>query len=226
MNYHIENIEVKQARNQSEYIALTLVNADDEWDEPFVVPIWNERQIARYKALLASPEVAGNIDRIPEEKRTFKYGFWEKCQLPQPMNRMWSQTMTIKYADGSTKTVQEGDIVCDKRGVPVLYTEFMVFTKKTVDNNTGEMTYANGWSFSERSSQMIARQFTLPQTVANVAPQTVVQAEGAPTVAQPTIQQPTSVPQGAPAQPVAQPVVAQPNVAQPGTAQPGAIPTV
>ena len=212
MNYYIENIEIKKAKNQSEYIALTLVNAEDEWDEPFVVPVWNQRQIDRYKALLASPAVNGDISKLPEEKRTFKYGFWEKCTLPKPMNRVWSQNMTIKYADGTTKEVHEGDLVCDKRGVPVLYTEFMVFTKKTIDNNTGEMDYANGWSFSERSAQMIARQFTLPQeNTPAVVPQAVAQAAAAP---QPTVQQPQAV-----AQPAPQPQ----GVQQP---MPGAVPAI
>ena len=68
MNYYIDNIEIKTAKNQSKYVALTLVNADDEWDEPFVVPVWNETQIKRYEALLASPEVNGNINNIPQNQ--------------------------------------------------------------------------------------------------------------------------------------------------------------
>lgn len=220
MNYYIDNIEIKTAKNQSEYVALTLVNADDEWDEPFVVPVWNETQIKRYKALLASPEVNGDVNKIPQEKRIFKYGFWETCKLPMPMNRIWSQDMVIKYADGTQKPVKAGEIVTDRAGHPTVYTEFMVFVKKTLDNNTNELRYANGWSFAERSAQMIARQFTTIQPTAGMPPQEAIQGAGAPQPQQQaTIQQPGTV-QG----PQAQQAQAQP-APQPGAVpQPGAIP--
>lgn len=232
MNYYIDNIEIKTAKNQSEYVALTLVNADDEWDEPFVVPVWNETQIKRYKALLASPEVNGDVNKIPQEKRIFKYGFWEACKLPMPMHRIWSQDMVIKYADGSQKPVKAGDIVTDRAGHPAVYTEFMVFVKKTLDNNTNELRYANGWSYSERSAQMIARQFTTIQPTAGIPPQEAVQGAGAPQAQQQaTIQQPGTVQsaqaQQAQAQPAPQPgAVPQPGVVQAGAPQAGGAPMI
>lgn len=232
MDYRIENIEIKTAKNQSEYVALTLVNADDEWDEPFTVPVWNDIQIKRYKALLASPEVNGDVNKIPEEKRVFKYGFWETYKLPMPMNRIWSQNMTIKYADNTMKEVHAGEIVTDRAGHPVVYTEFMVFVKKTLDNNTGELRYANGWSFAERSAQMIARQFTTIQPTASMPPQEIIQPAGAPQ-AQPqaTIQQPVTVQtaqvQPAQAQPAPQPgAVPQPGVIPAGAPQAGGAPMI
>lgn len=200
MDYKIENIEIKTAKNQSEYVSLTLVNAEDEWDEPFSVPVWNDIQIKRYKALLASPEVMGDVNKIPESKRIFKYGFWEHVQLPEPMFRLWNQDVeSTKMVNGvATKIIhKEGTPILDRNGNPVVYTDFMVFTKKTLDNNTQELTYAKGWSLTERANQMIAHQFTRATT----APQASAQIpEGPAPVAQQAPIQPAPV-QPAPVQP-------------------------
>lgn len=212
MDYKIENIEIKTAKNSSEYVLLTLVNADDEWDEPFNVPVWNDIQIARYKALLASPEVMGDVNKIPENRKLFKYGFWEEVELPEPMYRLWGSTVTsTRIVNGQPvqETHEEGTPVCDRLGNPVLYTKFMVFTKKTFDNNLQQLVPAKGWGLVERANQMIARQFSRP-TASQVNVQQTAQVQVAPQA------QPTVAPQPA-QQPAPQ---AQPQQAQapaPGT---------
>lgn len=140
--------------------------------------------------------------------------------------------MTIKYADGTSKQVKAGEIVTDRAGHPTVYTEFMVFVKKTLDNNTQELRYANGWSFAERSAQMIARQFTTIQPTAGIPPQEAIQSAGAPQPQpQATIQQPQTVQgpqaQQAQAQPAPQPgAVPQPGVIPAGAPQAGGAPMI
>ena len=205
MDYRTESIVIKTASNNTEYVELTLVNPNDEWDEPFVVPVWNERQVARYKQLLASPEVMNDVTKIPLEKRTFKYGFWEEFQLPKPMYRLWSKDMVTTRADGTKTEHKAGSIVMDRNGKPVIYTTIMVFTKKILDSNTNELRYANGWSLAERANQMISRQFTTA-TEGVATPDVVEPAPAAPAapVAPAAIAQPTPQPAPVPQQ-VAQP---------------------
>lgn len=204
-NYKIIALEIKEAKNQSEYLRLTLIDVEDDWSDPFVVPVWNEHQVARWKNLLASPEIMGDINKIPAERLMFNYGARRVKKLPQPMMRLWSQDIESKRADGTTEVHKAGTPILDKMGNPVLYDSIEVFYKLKKSAVTGALEEAEGWGFTERFNQIMARQYALPTT-------------GSADV---TIPEGVVTPQ-APQAPVA-PVVQQAPIT-PGVVQPGVVP--
>lgn len=161
MKYNLEDIKLRKVADGkpnagSLFIQATVVNPDDEYEEPGTMTTFNERLVKKFSELLV-PSVAGGTDQfgrqiwnpsqlkdankpIPENLLVFTGGQFE--QVPTPGGVPY-----VRLKDGSDEPATN-----PKNGQYYIVNSIMVLTKKTVDNETGERRYAKGWSPQEQAS--------------------------------------------------------------------------
>lgn len=161
MKYNLEDIKLRKVAEGkpnagSLFIQATVVNPDDEYEEPGTMTTFNERLVKKFSELLV-PSVAGGTDQfgrqiwnpsqlkdaskpIPENLLVFTGGQFE--QVPSPGGVPY-----VRLKDGSDEPATN-----PKNGQYYIVNSIMVLTKKTTDNETGERRYAKGWSPQEQAS--------------------------------------------------------------------------
>lgn len=178
------------------------MNVNDPFDKPSSTIIFDKAIVDMYKDALAQAQ--NNIANLPEVLRYFSHAFNVTINLPKPMFRRWGR----KFVDNTGRAHEPNDLVCDKLGNPKIYDKFRILCKKTLDDETGELDWAEGWDPVSRANAYISSFFV-------EATQSSTQKVEPPVLNAPVdvVQQP--VQQQQVVQPVAQPVIQQQPVAQP-----------
>lgn len=160
MKYILEDIKLRKVaegkRNAgSLFIQATVVNPDDEWDEPGSMTTFNERVVKKFAQYLQLS--------VQEGTDNFGQPAW-KPSLPLDANKPIPDNMLIMThaqfeevpSPGGIEMVRINDDgtprVNPKNGQYYRRTSIIVLTKKVVDNETGEIRYARGWSPTEQAS--------------------------------------------------------------------------
>lgn len=152
MKYNLTDIKLRKVadgkRNAgSLFIQATVVNPDDEWDEDGLLTTFNPRLVKTFSEYLALAVKADQPDQfgrevfkpsvlldaskpIPERLLTFTHARFEEFVFP-------GGERVALDADGNPRHNEAGQLIT-RSSVRVL-------TKKSVDNETGELGYANGW---------------------------------------------------------------------------------
>lgn len=161
MKYNLEDIKLRKVAEGkpnagSLFIQATVVNPDDEYEEPGSMTTFNERLVKKFAELLV-PSLPGPMDSfgrqtwlpsqlkdatkpIPENLLVFTGGQFE--QVPSPGGVPY-----VRLKDGSDEPATN-----PKNGQFYIVNSIMVLTKKTIDNETGDRRYAKGWSPQEQAS--------------------------------------------------------------------------
>ena len=161
MKYNLEDIKLRKVAEGKQnagtlFLQATVVNPDDEWDEPGTLTTFNERLVAKFAEYLV-PSLPGNQDQfgrqtwqpsqlkdankpIPENLLVMTHAQFEEVQSPGGIDM-------VRLKDGSNEPM-----VNPKNGQYYRRNSILVLTKKVVDNETGEVRYAKGWSPAEQAS--------------------------------------------------------------------------
>jgi len=161
MKYNLEDIKLRKVAEGKQnagtlFLQATVVNPDDEWDEPGSLTTFNERLVAKFAEFLV-PALPGNVDQfgrqtwqksqlkdankpIPENLLVMTHAQFEEVQSPGGIDM-------VRLKDGSNEPM-----VNPKNGQYYRRNSILVLTKKVVDNETGEVRYAKGWSPAEQAS--------------------------------------------------------------------------
>jgi hypothetical protein len=151
MKYILENIALRKVaegkRNAgSLFIQADAVNPDDIFDEGGRVTIFNERLCNKYAEYL-TVAVQNGTDRFGREvwKSTLKDA---NKPIPESMTVMTHAKFEQYVFPGGPKIALDSNgepIINQKTNEPVMRSAIYVFTKKAVDNETGEIDYIRNW---------------------------------------------------------------------------------
>lgn len=151
MKYILENIALRKVaegkRNAGAlFIQADAVNPDDIFDEGGRVTIFNERLCNKYAEYLTIA-VQDGTDRFGREvwKSTYKDS---QNPLPESLTVMTHAKFEQYVFPGGPKVALDsnGDpIKSERTNQPVMRAAIYVFTKKAVDNETGELSYIRNW---------------------------------------------------------------------------------
>lgn len=161
MKYNLEDIKLRKVAEGKQnagtlFLQATVVNPDDEWDEPGTLTTFNERLVAKFSEYLV-PALPGNQDQfgrqtwqpsqlkdvnkpIPENLLVMTHAQFEEVQSPGGIDM-------VRLKDGSNEPM-----INPKNQQFYRRNSILVLTKKVVDNETGEVRYAKGWSPAEQAS--------------------------------------------------------------------------
>lgn len=151
MKYILENIALRKVaegkRNAGAlFIQADAVNPDDIFDEGGRVTIFNERLCNKYAEYLTIA-VQDGTDRFGREvwKSTLKDA---NKPIPESMTVMTHAKFEQYVFPGGPKIALDSNgnaIKSEKTNEPVMRAAIYVFTKKAVDNETGELGYIRNW---------------------------------------------------------------------------------
>lgn len=205
MNYNLENIRLRKvAEGKSNagalFIQATCVNPDDEWDEPVEMTTFNERMVNIFKQYLAVSQQDGE-DNFGRPR--FKASALLDATKPLPEKYL---VFTHARVEEFVFPGGEEHIQVDDQGQPVKNKKtgqyyrrksVLVLTKKKVDNETGELDYAEGWRPEQQGRSILnafykpARIFDSPTSAPIVLPQgenaPLINGESAPAPAAPAV---------------------------------------
>lgn len=161
MKYNLEDIKLRKVAEGKQnagtlFIQATVVNPDDEWDEPGTLTTFNERLVKKFAEFLV-PAQPGPVDQfgrqtylpsqlkdatkpIPAEMLVMTHAQFEETPAPGGVEM-------VRLKDGSNEPM-----VNPKNGQFYRRKSIIVLTKKVVDNETGEVRYAKGWTPQEQAS--------------------------------------------------------------------------
>lgn len=152
MKYILENIALRAVaegkRNAgSLFIQADAVNPDDIFDDPSRITIFNERLCNKYAEYLTIA-VQNGTDRFGREvwKSTLKDA---NKPIPESLTVMTHAKFEQYVFPGGPKIALSSNgvdpIINEKTRQPVMRSAIWVFTKKAVDNETGELDYIRNW---------------------------------------------------------------------------------
>lgn len=212
MKYNLTDIKLRKVadgkRNAGTlFIQATVVNPDDEWDEDGSLTTFNERLVKKFAQYIGVSQ-PGALDQFGRQT-------WQPSPLLNQANPIPESMLVLTHAQFEEFKFPGGERVqLDDNGQPrrndsgqmIVRDSVRVLTKKTVDNETGETRYANGWDpVSQGNSIMLNLYAPLSQFTESV-PQGIVLPQQPET---PLINGASApAPQGAPA-PNVQPAVQQ-----------------
>lgn len=164
MKYNLENIKLRKVAEGKQnagslFIQASVVNPDDEWDEPGTLTTFNERLVAKFAQYLL-PSQPGAVDQFGRQT-------WQPSQLKDATNPIPAEMLVMTHAQfeeypfpGGVEYVALNDgsntpRVNPKNGQFYRRKSITVLTKKVVDNETGEVRYAKGWTPAEQASGII-----------------------------------------------------------------------
>ena len=161
MKYNLEDIKLRKVAEGKQnagtlFLQATVVNPDDEWDEPGTLTTFNERLVKRFSEYIV-PAQPGPMDQfgrqtflpsqlkdatkpIPAELLVMTHAQFEETPSPGGVEM-------VRLKDGSNEPM-----VNPKNGQFYRRKSIIVLTKKVVDNETGEVRYAKGWTPQEQAS--------------------------------------------------------------------------
>lgn len=182
MKYILEDIKLRKVEDGKRnagtlFIQATVVNPDDDWDDDGRLTTFNERLVKKFAQHLALAQ--------PGPADQFGRPTWLPSQLLNAANPIPEKLLTLTHAQfeefvfpGGERVAMDGDQPRrNDAGQLVTRTSIRVLTKKTVDNETGEMSYANGWDPVSQGTSIMNNlyaplsQFTDKQPAGIVLPQ-------------------------------------------------------
>lgn len=163
MKYNLEEIKLRKVaegkRNAgSLFIQATVVNPDDEWDEPGTLTTFNERLVKKFAELLV-PAQPGQVDQFGRQT-------WLPSQLKDATKPVPTEMLVVTHAQweevpspGGVEMVRlndtgDGPAINPKNQQYYRRKSIMVLTKKVVDNETGVERYAKGWTPQDQASSI------------------------------------------------------------------------
>ncbi len=151
MKYTLENIALRKVAEGKKnagslFIQADAVNPDDIFDEGGRVSIFNERLCNKYAEYLTIATQDGK-DRFGREvwKSTLKDA---NKPIPESLTIMTHAKFEQYVFPGGPKIALDSNgnpIINEKTHQPVMRAAIYVFTKKAVDNETGEIDYIRNW---------------------------------------------------------------------------------
>ena len=163
MKYNLEDIKLRKVAEGkpnagSLFLQATVVNPDDEWDEPGTLTTFNERLVKKFEQYLV-PALPGPMDQFGRQT-------WNPSQLKDATKPIPAEMLVMTHAQfeevpspGGVEYVRLKDnsdepMVNPKNNQFYYRKSIIVLTKKIVDNETGEVRYAKGWSPQEQASSI------------------------------------------------------------------------
>lgn len=163
MKYNLEDIKLRKVAEGKQnagtlFLQATVVNPDDEWDEPGTLTTFNERLVKRFSEYLV-PSQPGQTDQFGRQQ-------WLPSQLKDATKPIPAELLVVTHAQfeevtspGGVDMVRLKDgsnepMVNPKNGQFYRRNTILVLTKKVVDNETGETRYAKGWSPAEQAGSI------------------------------------------------------------------------
>lgn len=217
MKYILEDIKLRKVASDKRnagalFVQATVVNPDDDWDDNGTLTTFNERLVKKFAQYVAEAQ-PGPLDQFG--RQTYLPSVLLNAANPIPEN-----LTTLTHAQFEEFIFPGGEhVALDDQGNPrrnekgqlITRSSIMVLTKKSVDNETGELRYARGWDKNSQGQSILNNlyaplsQFTQSQPTGIVLPQSpeTPLINGASAPATPS---PATVP-GAPVTPGAAPVV-------------------
>lgn len=164
MKYVLKNVKLRKVKEGSRnagslFIQATVVNPDDMFDSDGTLTTFNERIVNAFAEYL--------MPSIQEGTDNFGRPVW-KPSLPKDANKPLPEAMTtLTHAQFETYAFPDGKELAavDTDGAPlrdgneqlIVRRSITILTKKTVDNETGEMRYAKGWGLEEQGESLMRR---------------------------------------------------------------------
>lgn len=193
MKYLMTSLQIvmTNSANPQKYVKASLFNEDDPFDNPSNLPttcLFGEGIVRIYEQAIANAQ--GDVTKIPDNLKYFCNAKFVDVPLPAPMHRIYGSD----FKDSKGVLHKGGDCICDKNGTPMLYNTVRVLCKETIDNETGERRWANGWDPVSRGNNYISA-FFIAQSTPSTSTETAPPAQQAPVIppAQP-IQAPVQAP--------------------------------
>ena len=161
MKYNLEDIKLRKVAEGKQnagtlFLQATVVNPDDEWDEPGALTTFNERLVKKFAEYVV-PAQPGPVDQFGRQT-------WFTSQLKDATKPIPAELLVMTHAQfeeapspGGVEMVRLKDgtnepMTNPKNGQFYRRSTIMVLTKKVVDNETGEVRYAKGWTPQEQAS--------------------------------------------------------------------------
>jgi len=163
MKYNLEDIKLRKVADGkpnagSLFLQATVVNPDDDWDEPGTMTTFNERMVKKLAEYIV-PALPGPVDQFGRQT-------WLPSQLKDATKPIPAELLVMTHAQfeqvlspGGVDMVRLKDgenvpMVNPKNGQFYRRNSIIVLTKKIADNETGELRYAKGWSPEEQASSI------------------------------------------------------------------------
>lgn len=217
MKYILQDIKLRKVadgkRNAGAlFVQATVVNPDDIWDDNGTLTSFNETLTKMFAKYLAEAQ-PGPVDQFG--RQTYLPSVLLNASNPIPENLTTfthAQFEEFIFPGGEHVALDDqGNPRRNEKGQLITRSSIMVLTKKSVDNETGELRYARGWDKNSQGQSILNNlyaplsQFTQSQPTGIVLPQSpeTPLINGASAPATPS---PAPVP-GAPVTPGAAPVV-------------------
>ena len=179
MKYNLEDIKLRKVAEGKQnagslFIQATVVNPDDEWDEPGTLTTFNERLVKRFSEYLV-PAQPGSVDQFGRQT-------WLPSQLKDATKPIPAEMLIMTHAQfeevptpGGVEYVRLKDganepMVNPKNGQFYRRKSIMVLTKKVVDNETGETRYAKGWTPQEQANSIWSNLYAPASQFENLQP--------------------------------------------------------
>lgn len=161
MKYNLEEIKLRKVAEGKQnagalFLQATVVNPDDDWEEPGQMTTFNERMVKKFAEYIL-PAQPGPVDQFGRQT-------WVTSQLKDATKPIPAEMLVMTHAQfeevtspGGVEMVRLKDgsnepAVNPKNNQFYRRKSIMVLTKKVVDNETGETRYARGWSPAEQAS--------------------------------------------------------------------------
>lgn len=161
MKYNLEDIKLRKVADGKQnagtlFLQATVVNPEDEWDEPGLLTTFNERLVKKFAEYIV-PALPGPIDQFGRQT-------WQVSQLKDATKPIPAELLVMTHAQfeqapspGGVEMVRlkdggEEPMTNPKNGQYYRRTSIFVLTKKVVDNETGETRYAKGWSPEDQAA--------------------------------------------------------------------------
>lgn len=215
MKYNIQDIKLRTVetgkRNAgSKFLQFTVVNPDDEWDDAVEATTFNQRMVKVMDEYFLPSQPSPNPD-------SFGHQAWLPSVLKDATKPVPEKFLTFTHAQIEEFVFPGGERVAldenngprrNEKGQFITRTSIRVLTKKTVDNETGVTTYAQGWDPVSQGTSIMLNFYGPMSLIADQGPTGVVLPQG---VATPLINS-GSTPTAQPGQPGPAPATAAPTV--------------
>ena len=163
MRYNLEEIKLRKVEQGDFagqlFIQATVVNPDDDWEEPGTMTNFNERMVKMFAKYLAPAEPDGK-DRFGRQKYAASKLLDASNPIPEKYLTLTNANWRRYVFPGGPRAAKDpatGQLRRNKAGDPIIATSVRVLTKMVRDNETGEFVEAVGWELEAQGAQMMNR---------------------------------------------------------------------
>ncbi len=183
MKYILENIKLRKVASDKRnagtlFVQATVVNPDDIWDDNGTLTTFNETLVKKFAQYVAEAQ-PGPMDQF--NRQTYLPSALLNAANPIPENLTTfthAQFEEFIFPGGEHVALDDqGNPRRNEKGQLITRSSIMVLTKKSVDNETGELRYARGWDKNSQGQSILNNlyaplsQFTQSQPQGIVLPQ-------------------------------------------------------